>query len=77
MRSGTTTNGRTFHIQGVADSQAEWETVPAKPYGALVVHGAEDKPESFGSTFRTALLAAGGAGIILAGRRRPVRPLQR
>jgi len=45
MRSGTTTNGRTFHIQGVADSQAEWETVPAKPYGALVVHGAEDKPD--------------------------------
>ena len=45
MRSGTTTNGRTFHIQGVADSQAEWETVPAKPYGALVVHGADDKPD--------------------------------
>lgn len=44
-----------------------------------VQHISNDRPsaEAAGLGIVTALLAAGGAGIILAGRRRPVRPLQR
>lgn len=44
-RTGTTENGREVIILGVADSQAEWESVPAKPYGALVVSGSGEKPD--------------------------------
>ncbi|MCA8917618.1 MAG: hypothetical protein KDB68_09440 [Planctomycetes bacterium] len=44
-RTGTTENGRSVAILGIADSQAEWETVPAKPYGALVISGSGERPD--------------------------------
>ena len=44
-RTGTTSNGRELVILGVADAEAEWESVPAKPYGALVVAGGTDRPD--------------------------------
>ncbi len=45
MRTGTTTNGRSVTILGVADADAEWEAVPAKPYGALVIAGGKERPD--------------------------------
>src|ERR671925_344716 len=45
MRSGETKNKRKVTIIGVADGEATWDSVPGKPYGALVVWGGKVKPE--------------------------------
>lgn len=44
-RTGTTSNGRSVVIIGVADADAEWESVPAKPFGALVIAGGKERPD--------------------------------
>ena len=44
-RTGTTSNGRTVTILGVEDAEGEWETVPAKPYGALVIAAGNERPD--------------------------------
>ncbi|MCB9894269.1 MAG: hypothetical protein H6839_07465 [Planctomycetes bacterium] len=44
-RTGTTTNARRFTVVGVADADAEWESVPAKPFGALVIAGGAERPD--------------------------------
>jgi hypothetical protein len=45
MRTGETRNSRKVTIIGVADAEAAWESVPAKPFGAMVVAGGTAKPD--------------------------------
>lgn len=44
MREGETTNKRKFVILEVPDADAEWESVPGKPFGALVV-AKDERPD--------------------------------
>ena len=45
MRTGNTENARSFVVLKVQDAETEWESVPAKPFGALVIAGGAERPD--------------------------------
>lgn len=60
MRNGDAKNKRKVTIIGVADGEAAWDSVPGKPYGALVVWGGKVKPEKLPLTAIAARLIETG-----------------
>ena len=68
MRTGEAKNKRKVIIIGMADADAAWDSVPAKPYGALVVWGGKIKPEKLLYTkIATRLIETGCAWATLHG----------
>jgi hypothetical protein len=67
MRTGETKNQRKVTILGVADADAAWESVPAKPFGALVVLGGAKPLKEMLTKLATRLLEAGCGWATLHG----------
>jgi hypothetical protein len=59
MRTGETKNKRKVTILGVADAEAAWESVPGKPFGALVVWGGVKPLKELFTKLATRLIETG------------------
>ena len=59
MRTGNTENARSFVVLKIQDAEAEWESLPLTPFGALVVAPAEKPLREVFSKVATRLLELG------------------
>jgi hypothetical protein len=59
MRTGNTENARSFVVLKVQDAEAEWESLPPTPFGAVVVAPAEKPLKEIFSKVAQRLLETG------------------